>query len=135
MIIDTSIIMAMLLDEPEAGEAYNILTTVDRLKISAGTLVECSVVVHTRLGKQGHDRLHQTLKNANVDVIPVSQEHAGIAQDAYIRYGKGQKNKARLNFGDLFAYALAKESGEALLCKGNDFIHTDIEVIRLNAED
>ena len=131
MIIDTSIIMTMLLDEPEAGEAYNILSTVDKLKISAGTLIECSVVVHARLGKKGHERLYQTLKDANVSIIPVSQSHADLAQGGFVRYGKGQQNKASLNFGDLFAYALAKESGEALLCKGNDFIHTDIEVIRL----
>ena len=135
MIVDTSIIMTMLLDEPEAGDAYNILSTVDKLNISAGTLIECSVVVHTRLGEKGRERLHQTLSQANVSVIPVTQGQADLAQDAFIRFGKGQKNKASLNFGDLFAYALAKESNEALLCKGNDFIHTDIEVIRLDNDE
>lgn len=103
MIVDTSVIMVMLLDEPEAGEAYNILSTVDNIKISAGTLIECAVVVYARLGNQGHDRLYQTLSQANVEIIPVEENHANIVQQNFSIYGKGQSNSAQLNFGDWFS--------------------------------
>jgi ribonuclease VapC len=66
------------------------------------------------------------IREANISIEPVTEVQARIARAAYRDFGKGSGHPARLNFGDCFAYALAKESGEPLLFKGGDFAHTDI---------
>ncbi|GGD01103.1 type II toxin-antitoxin system VapC family toxin [Aquisalinus flavus] len=133
MIVDTSVLIAMIMDEPDASKAYDALSSVSDLKISTGTLVECATVVQAQLGKRGWIRLHQTLVEANVEFVPFSSSQAQIARGAFPKYGKGQNNRAQLNFGDLFAYALARETGETLFFKGADFVHTDLKLLRLDA--
>ena len=131
MIIDTSVLMAILRDEPEAAKAYTYLSNVDSLKISTGTMFECIIVARAQLGQRGAERLYQTIISSNIEQVPVSIEQTLIAQTAFPKYGKGQGGKAGLNFGDMFAYALAKELNETLFFKGDDFIHTDLKLLRL----
>ena len=133
MIVDTSALIAIFKDEPEAGDALNFLENADNLKISNGTMFECVIVLQSQLGAAGVQKLHAALSVGDIQQVPVNDEQVRIIEKGFVRYGKGQGGKAGLNFGDCFAYALAKETGETLLCKGNDFIHTDIEVIRLDS--
>ena len=128
MIVDSSVILAIFLDEPEAGEALGILQNADHLEMSAGTLMECSVVIKSRLGQHGLQKLHALLEASGIDIVAATAEHAEIAEVAFAKYGKGQGHPAQLNFGDLFAYALSKETGDILFCKGKDFPATDLRV-------
>ena len=123
MIVDTSAVMAILLDEPEAAElAHAILTCEGEPRMSAPTRVETAVVAHRRLAL-GAEPLMTEL---GIETVPFSQEHSEVAAEAYRRYGKGSGSPARLNLGDTFSYALAKVSGEPLLFVGEDFSHTDV---------
>jgi len=125
MVIDTSALVAILLNEPER-RAFNQQIEADDVRLlSAGTFVETSIVIESRKGLRARAELDLFLVTANIEIVPVSAEHAEIARDAYRTYGKG-KHPAGLNFGDCFAYALAKATGEPLLFKGNDFSQTDI---------
>lgn len=125
MIIDTSAIVAMLRDEPEAGAFLEKIVRNGGGRISAGSWVEFGPV----LAKFGADdvgaKLAPFCASINVTIAPVTAQQAEIGRQAYAEYGKGN-HKARLNFGDCFAYALAKATGEPMLFKGDDFIHTDI---------
>jgi ribonuclease VapC len=125
MVIDTSAILAILFNEPEA-EHFEIALEADPSRlISAATLLETAIVVEARLGEAGGQELDLLLEKAQVVIIPFTAEHAKIARYAYRTYGKGQ-HPAGLNYGDCFAYALAKTTGEPLLFKGNDFSRTDV---------
>lgn len=125
MIVDASAIMAMLLDEPERAGFTLTLQTAEARRISAGTWIELSAVaVRGRAVPLG--RLEQFLRDAQLTIEPVTTEQAIIGHDAYRTYGIGSNHRARLNFGDCFAYALAKATGEPLLFKGDEFTHTDI---------
>jgi ribonuclease VapC len=93
--------------------------------MSAGTLVEAAIVVEARLGHAGGRELDLLLHAAAVDIVPVDREQAELGRQAWRRFGKGN-HRAALNYGDCFAYALAKRSGEPLLSKGDDFPRTDV---------
>ena len=126
MIIDTSAIMAIVKAEPEA-EAFATLLAGSRInRISAATLVETSIVIDRSLPRSAHGRLDALLNRTAIEVESVTAEHAELARTAHRRFGRGSGHPARLNFGDCFAYALAKATGEPLLFKGEDFGHTDI---------
>lgn len=117
--------MAILLDEPE-GERFKDLIATGPAMISAGTMLELTAVLVRRfpaLSAREPEAIEHTL---GLTVVPVTAEQLRIAQAAYRAYGKGTQHPARLNFGDCFAYALAKATGQPLLFKGDDFIHTDI---------
>ncbi|WEK01946.1 MAG: type II toxin-antitoxin system VapC family toxin [Candidatus Sphingomonas phytovorans] len=126
MIVDTSAIIAILRDEPEARAFLEAMATATSLRISAGSWLELTVVT-TRGGDaligEAADAL---LARFDVQIEAVTKEIATIANDGYRRYGRGTRHAADLNFGDCFAYALAKATGEPLLFKGNDFLRTDI---------
>ena len=126
MIVDSSAIMAMLLDEPERASFTLSLQEAEVRRISAGNWIELSAVA-VRGRSVSLDRLDQFLRDALLLIEPVTSEQAIIGAGAYRTYGLGSGHRAKLNFGDCFAYALAKTSGEPLLFKGEDFIHTDVK--------
>ena len=126
MVIDTSALVAILADEPERETFVNALEQADVRTLSAATFVEISVVLEARHGAEGVRQLDLFLDRAGIEIVPVNEEHALEARRAFGRFGKG-RHEAGLNFGDCFSYALAIISGEALLFKGDDFSHTDVE--------
>ncbi|MGI8537400.1 MAG: type II toxin-antitoxin system VapC family toxin [Mycobacteriales bacterium] len=126
MVIDTSALVAVLFDEPERDEFVRKITAAPRRLVSTGTLIESSLVVESRRGEVAGRELDLFLHRADVRAVAVDAEQALLARAAWRRYGKG-RHRAGLNFGDLFAYALARASGEDLLYKGDDFIRTDID--------
>ena len=125
MVIDTSALLALLLDEPEAESFRAALDEDETRLVSAATLLETGLVIEARKGEAGGRELDAIVAAAEVDVVPVDAEQVAEARRAYRRFGKG-RHPAGLNFGDLFAYALARTTGEALLFKGDDFAKTDI---------
>lgn len=126
MIVDASAIAAILFDEADARRYTEALEAADNARLSAGTYVELGVVVDGRRNPLLSRRLDDVLTTAQIVIEPVTERQARIARDAYRDYGKGSGHSARLNFGDCFAYALARDFGEPLLFKGDDFAHTDI---------
>jgi ribonuclease VapC len=126
MIVDASAIAAILFEEADAGRFTEALEAADNARLSAGTYVELGVVVDGRRNPLLSRRLDDVLTTAQIVIEPVTERQARIARDAYRDYGKGSGHSARLNFGDCFAYALARDFGEPLLFKGDDFVHTDV---------
>jgi len=125
MIVDTSAVLAVLLDEGEAEEFTGLLLKSEVCLMSAVSFVEASIIAETNGGDGGVRQLDAFLRTAGITVEPVNEEHALAARQAYSDYGKG-RHAAGLNLGDCFSYALAKVSGEPLLFKGSDFRKTDI---------
>lgn len=126
MIVDSSAIVAILLEEPHGDRCLDLLTTNPGARMSAATYLETSIVVDSRQWPDTPDPLDFTLNRAGIIVVPFTPEQARLARRAYQRYGKGSGHRARLNFGDCFAYALSVHSGEPLLFVGEDFTHTDV---------
>lgn len=125
MIVDTSAILAIILMEQEADRFASKIAEVDSVAISAANWFESSIVL-ARRGRQGvTDRFDSLLIESRIAIEPVTVAQALIARTAYARFGKGN-HPAALNFGDCFAYALAKSKRRPLLFKGNDFQQTDI---------
>jgi len=126
VIVDTSVIIAILRDEPDAAEIREALTRPQIRRISAVSYVEAGVVVDSNRNPVLSRRFDDLLRDVQIAVEPVTLNQAQLAREAYRDFGKG-RHRAGLNLGDCFAYALAKEKGEALLFKGDDFCHTDVE--------
>lgn len=125
MVLDTSALVALLLDEPEA-ETFRVAVDDDETReVSAATLLETAIVIEAKKGEAGGRELDLLMHTAGITVIAVDAEQVAAARRAYRRFGKG-RHAAGLNFGDLFAYALARTSGQPLLFKGDDFAKTDI---------
>ncbi|MFD4434226.1 type II toxin-antitoxin system VapC family toxin [Nocardia sp. NPDC058497] len=130
MVIDTSAVVTILTNEPEAA-CYEDAIAADPVRLmSTGTYLELSIVIEARYGEPGGRELDLWLHRAAVDLIAVHPEHAHRARTAYRNFGKG-RHPAGLNFGDCFSYALSKVSGEPLLFKGNDFTRTDVTQVEL----
>ncbi len=127
MVIDTSAIVAILLNEPGAPRLTAALEAEPVRRISAAALVETGIVMLTRYGEHGEREVDLFVQRAAIDVIAVTKEHAELARGAFRQYGKG-RHAAGLNFGDCFSYALAAALDEPLLCVGDDFSKTDIRV-------
>jgi ribonuclease VapC len=125
MILDTSALVAVLYGEPEARDFVERIRAADVCRISVANHVELSMVIETQLGPNGARQADAFLRRAGVVVEPVTIEQGDLARQAFLDFGKG-RYKAGLNFGDCFAYALARATGEALLFKGDDFALTDI---------
>jgi ribonuclease VapC len=125
MVIDTSAILAILLDEPERRRFNEIIEAEPVRLISSGTLLEAAVVLEARKGEPGGRELDLFLHRARVEVVAFDQDQVELARRAIRRYGRG-RHTANLNLGDAFAYALAKTTGDRLLYKGDDFKETDI---------
>ncbi len=129
MIIDSSVLIAIL--KAEEGFEELIATIVSDRKpssISAASYVEVSILIDRVGDPVLSGRLDQLIHDLVIVVQPVSTTQAQIARQAYRDFGKGSGHPAQLNFGDCFSYALAKESREPLLFKGNDFSHTDLQL-------
>lgn len=125
MVIDTSALLAVLFDEPERESFVLAIGAATDRCISAGTLVESTLVAEARRGEAAGRELDLLLYRAGITVVAVDEEQALLARDAWRRYGKG-RHRAALNYGDLFSYALARSRGDVLLFKGDDFSRTDI---------
>jgi len=126
VIIDTSALIAILRAEPDADDMAHAIERAQHRRISAANWVETAVVIDGSRDPVASRRFDELVQIAELQVEPVTHDQARIARDAYRDFGKGSGHKAGLNFGDCFAYALAKSTGETLLVKGNDFGHTDI---------
>jgi ribonuclease VapC len=126
MIVDSSTIIAILRNEPDAAAMAEALQEAPIRRISAVTYVEAAVVADNDRNPLLSRRFDGLVRDAQMLVEPVTARQAELARQAYRDFGKG-RHKAGLNLGDCFAYALAKEMDEPLLFKGNDFRHTDVE--------
>ncbi len=126
MIVDTSVLVAILKEET-GWEAYaERLNAADAACISAATYVELSIVVDRWGNPVLSNRIDELLARFDVQIEPVTAEQARLARQAYRDYGRGSGHAANLNFGDCFSYALAREKREPILFKGDDFGHTDL---------
>lgn len=126
MIVDTSAIIAILRDEPDADRYVEALAGADPARMSAGTYLETCIVVDANGDPVLSGRLDDLIATARVKVEAFTSKQAEVARRAYREFGKGSGHPAGLNFGDCFAYALARDSGEPLLYKGDDFRHSDV---------
>ena len=126
MIVDTSVLVAILLNEPDAPVFARILDTVEVPRLSAAGYVELCIVIDARRDPALSLRVDELIGASGLVIEPVTADQARIAREAYRLFGRGNGHPARLNYGDCFAYALAKSLGEPLLFKGDDFIHTDV---------
>lgn len=126
VIVDTSALIAILYDEPEARACAEAIYAAPQSRISAANFLEAAIVIDAARNPVATRRLDDLLKELSLLIEPVTEDQARIARDAYRDYGRGTGHPARLNFGDCFAYALARATGEPLLFKGDDFRHTDI---------
>jgi ribonuclease VapC len=125
MVIDTSALLAIIRDEPEKLSFVEAIELAESRRLSAASLVEVSLVVVGRFGPEHLPELDLLLHRCAIEVAPVDREQAMLARGAFVIYGKG-RHPAGLNYGDCFAYALARFHGEPLLWKGNDFGATDV---------
>lgn len=124
MIVDTSAVIAILRNEPDADRYIEALAHADSPRMSAATFVEASVVVDANADPVLSGRFDDLV--ADIAIEPVTRAHAEVARRAYRDFGKGSGHPASLNFGDCFSYALARVADEPLLYKGDDFGHTDL---------
>jgi ribonuclease VapC len=129
MIIDTSAIIAILRDEPEAAFCAQAIADASSRHVSAVNYVEAAVVIDASGDPIANRRVDEFFKIAQISIEPVTAADAQIAREAYRDFGKGSGHPAKLNFGDCFSYALARSRREPLLFKGNDFAHTDVTAI------
>jgi ribonuclease VapC len=126
MVIDTSAIVAVLLNEADAPRISHAIEMGSLRLFSAANLLEASIVIESRKGETGGRELDLLIYRADIEIIPLDQDQAEIARIAWRRFGKG-RHPAALNYGDCFAYALAKSRRLPLLYQGDDFSQTDIE--------
>ena len=126
MIVDTSALIAILRDEPEAPVMARAIEEATARLISAANWLETAAVIDGSRDPVASRQFDQLLDVARIVVAPVTEHQAQIARAAYRDFGRGSGHPAGLNFGDCFAYALAKDAGEPLLFKGRDFAQTDI---------
>ena len=127
MIVDTSAILAIFFREPEAPAIADHLAALTPKRLSAANYVECAIKLDN-VAEGTSVELDAFLEDAGIEVVAVTFAQARAARLAHRRFGRG-RHPARLNFGDCFAYALARESGEPLLCKGSDFSRTDLATL------
>ncbi len=125
MVLDTSAILAILFGEIDAAEFASAIELAPVRMMSAATLLEASIVIDARKGEEGARDLDLFIYRAGVEIVPVDIEQVEVARLAWRKFGKG-RHVAALNYGDCFAYALARVSNSPLLYKGDDFRQTDI---------
>ncbi|MBF0339655.1 MAG: type II toxin-antitoxin system VapC family toxin [Magnetococcales bacterium] len=126
MIIDSSVLIALLRNEPEAARFAHLLANrSEPCRLSVANDLEPAMVIDSNGDAVASALLDEMITRAAITIEAVTLRQAQIARSAFRQFGKGGGHPARLNFGDCFAYALTKETGECLLFKGNDFIYTD----------
>ena len=129
MVLDTSAMLAILLQEPDANRLIAAMEADRTRLVSAATVVEASLVILGRFGEAGDPQLDRLLSAIGAEIVPVGDEQVAIARDAALRFGRG-RHAAGLNFGDCFSYALSVARSEPLLFVGDDFAKTDVEACR-----
>lgn len=127
IVVDTSAVIAILLAEPGNEELIGTLEQARVRVMTAPTRVELGIVVEARFGPAAADVVPRFMRDANVEVQPFDGDLADRALGAWRRYGKG-RHPAALNLGDCFVYALAERTGYAVLCTGDDFAATDLDL-------
>lgn len=125
MVLDSSALLAILLNEPDAHLMRTAFDNDEVRLVSAATLLEVSIVIEARKGETGGRDLDLLISKSSVEVVAVDEHQIGEARRAWRRFGRG-RHAAALNYGDLFSYALSRTSGEPLLFKGEDFARTDV---------
>jgi ribonuclease VapC len=125
MIVDSSALVAILLVEAEAVRLSHKLAAAERVIVPAHVLLEAGMVLGSRLGREGLDRLDRYVAELGPEVLAFTEAHARLARAAFLAFGKGL-HPAGLNFGDCMSYAVAKAEGMPLLFVGDDFARTDI---------
>ena len=124
MVVDSSALLAILLNEPGAHPIRTAFDHDEVRLLSAATLLEVLIVIEAQ-GEMGGRDLDLLVSKSKIEVVPVDEDQVGEARRAWRRFGRG-RHAANLNYGDLFSYALSRTSGEALLYKGDDFTRTDV---------
>jgi ribonuclease VapC len=124
--VDTSVLLTIILGEPEKEAFAQRIAMARTVLMSTASVLEARIVVYNRKSQAGLDQLNQLFSQFPIDLIAPDQEQIDLATQAFLTYGKGNRHKAQLNFGDLFSYALAKSRNIPLLYKGEDFAHTDV---------
>ena len=127
MILDSSAIVALFLQEPGHEELRHKLVEATVILMSAATLVETAIVLSARMQKDARGSLSRFIEENQIIVAPFTEAHYGLAVTAWLKYGKG-RHPAALNFGDCLSYATAKAAEMPLLCVGEDFPQTDLLV-------
>jgi ribonuclease VapC len=130
VIVDSSAVVAILRAESDAPKFAAAITSAAVKRISAANYVEAAVVIESDGDATASRRFDDFFRVSRISIESITPHQAEIARAAYRDFGKG-RHKAGLNFGDCFAYALAKEMDEPLLCKGNDFRRTDLEIMKV----
>ena len=125
MILDSSSLIAILASEPDSELYVQAISRAPRCRISAGNFIELSIVLESQFPPEVLQQCEALFRRVGIEIEPVTAGQAHLARQAFHDFGKG-RHAAGLNFGDCFAYALAKDKGEPLLFKGNDFKRTDI---------
>ncbi|MBX9732072.1 MAG: type II toxin-antitoxin system VapC family toxin [Sphingomonas sp.] len=126
MIVDSSVIVAIVREEAEAARFATVIAQASRPQMSAGNYLETAIVIDRDRDPVLSAGLDPLLDSLGIGVAPVTESQARIARQAYRDFGKGSGHKSQLNYGDCFAYALAMERGEPLLFKGEDFVHAGV---------
>ncbi len=127
--VDTSAAVAIILGEPGHDKLAGHLEDAVARLMPAAIRVELGIVIEARLGAAGQDIMDRFLRDASIEIVPVDADLAARAMSGWRRYGKG-RHPAGLNFGGCFTYALAERTGHPVLCVGDDFVATDIAVVR-----
>ena len=130
MVIDTSALIAILLQEPEAMDLMQAIVKSEKRIISAFSLLEAKLVIFSRKGQRGTEELDNLLRLIKAEIVDFNEEQVKLACMAWQRFGKG-RHSAKLNIGDCCTYALSKWLKEPLLFKGEDFSQTDVEMVKI----
>jgi ribonuclease VapC len=129
MILDTSALSAIFFEDPERQVYAKLIHDAERCRMSAANFVELAMVIERQMGPEAGRQCDMFFRRAGIVIEPVTIEHAHLARQGFLDFGKG-RHPAGLNFGDCFAYALAKATDEPLLYKGMDFSKTDVRAAR-----
>lgn len=128
MTVDSSAVIAILRQEPEAPKFLRAIQSEEKPCISAANYLEAAIVIDASRSPISSRKFDEFITNTGITVEPVTSHQARIAREAYRDFGKGSGHPARLNFGDCFAYALSIDKREPLLFKGTDFGQTDVQI-------
>ena len=132
MILDTSALVAILFEEPEAEDFARLILQADVCRLSVANRLELTMVLERQAKPEAARQAEAFLRASGIIEEPVTLHQGTLARQAFYDYGRG-RHRAALNFGDCFAYALAKAMNEPLLFKGGDFLKTDVQVARMQA--
>ena len=130
VVVDSSAILSILLAESGSDEILTAISSND-CSMSVGNYLESAIIVDSTKDPVAMRKFDAFIKASGIEIIPIDFKQVEIARVAYRDYGKGTGHPARLNFGDVFAYALASATNRELMCKGDDFVKTDIAIFNL----